>query len=78
MVVRGAKANKPEGILRIDFPGGRGAQSLKPASWEDWFRVFDERNLSFLHQDRTGTGKPSRFNKLICQSSGRGQPARSR
>jgi hypothetical protein len=53
------------GILRIDFPGYRGAQSLKPLEWEDWFSRFDEAGLAFLYQDETSTGKESRFNKLV-------------
>ncbi len=40
---------------------------MKPVSWDEWFQVFDERNLGFLHQDATATGKPSRFNKLVCR-----------
>jgi hypothetical protein len=53
------------GILRIDFPGFSGQGTLKPISWEDWFDKFDESNLAFLYQERTGDGKQSRFFKLI-------------
>ena len=54
------------GVLRIDFPGFSGEGSLEHVSWEEWFRVFDERNLEFLYQQKTASGKPSRFNKLVC------------
>lgn len=64
---RTAGVKDPEGILRIDFPGFSGARSLKPVSWNEWFDVFEERRLGFLHQDRTASGKPSRFNKLVCR-----------
>jgi len=54
------------GVLRIDFPGFSGGKSLQPVSWEEWFQVFDDRGVEFLYQDKTASGKPSRFNKLIC------------
>jgi hypothetical protein len=68
MVQRGSRGKQPEGILRIDFPGGRGGKALKPISWEEWFPVFEERRLAFLHQDRTANGKLSRFNKIVCRT----------
>ena len=54
-----------EGILRIDFPGFSGAGSLEAVSWEEWFDTFEDRQLAFLYQDRTASGKTSRFNKLV-------------
>src|SRR3954470_14888787 len=30
-------------LLRIDFPGGAGEESLKAMSWDDFFEVLDER-----------------------------------
>ena len=53
------------GVLRIDFPGFKGSGTLRPVSWDEWFRVFDERDLAFLYQDRTSDGKISRFFKLV-------------
>jgi hypothetical protein len=53
------------GILRIDFPGYSGAKSLEPISWDEFFERFEETNLAFLYQDKTGSGRPSRFNKLV-------------
>ena len=53
------------GILRIDFPGFKGEGKLRPVSWDEWFRIFDERDLKFLYQDRTSDGKISRFFKLV-------------
>jgi hypothetical protein len=52
------------GVLRIDFPGFAGKSTLKPISWDEWFRIFDDRNLAFLYQERKG-GKISRFFKLV-------------
>lgn len=51
------------GILRIDF--GETEERLEEIDWEEFFRVFDENRLAFLHQDETGSGKTSRFNKFV-------------
>jgi hypothetical protein len=56
------------GILRIDFPGYAGADSLEPLGWDEWFRSFDENGLAFLHQDETDQGDESRFNKLVSRA----------
>jgi hypothetical protein len=36
-------------------------------SWNEFFNKFDEKNLAFLYQEKTATGKPSRFFKLISR-----------
>lgn len=51
-------------MLRIEFPG-RSEAKLQKISWDEWFRKFDERDLAFLYQQRTASGRPSRFNKLV-------------
>ncbi|SDF16325.1 hypothetical protein [Limimaricola pyoseonensis] len=51
------------GILRIDFEPP--ADGLERISWEDWFEIFEESDLAFLHQDRAADGSASRFNKLV-------------
>ena len=53
------------GILRIDF--GEPEEGLEKISWEDFFKVFDERKLAFLYQDKTADGKMSRFNKFVAR-----------
>ena len=66
--VKGAlRRGQEAGILRIDFPGFSGARSLKSISWDEWFDVFEQRQLAFLYQECTATGKPSRFNKLVAR-----------
>ncbi len=62
--VRGKQA---AGVLRIDFPGFSGERSLKPISWDEWFDIFEQCGLAFLRQERTASGKPSRFNKLVAR-----------
>ena len=64
-VGRTARGGQTAGILRIDFPGFSGENTLKPISWEDWFDKFDDTNLAFLYQEKTADGKRSRFFKLI-------------
>jgi hypothetical protein len=47
-------------LLRIDFPGGAGAESLSEMSWDDFFNVLDQRGLVFLYQKGKST-----FNKIV-------------
>lgn len=51
------------GILRIDFD--KPEPSLEPVSWDEFFKIFEERKLAFLYQERTADGKPSRFFKFV-------------
>jgi hypothetical protein len=53
------------GLLRIDFPGYSGEDTLARISWEEFFDKFDEENLTFLYQDETDNGDVSRFCKFI-------------
>lgn len=53
------------GILRIDFPGGAGEESLEQISWDDWFEAFEENNLAFLYQEEKKSGEGSTFFKLV-------------
>jgi hypothetical protein len=63
--VVGTGGREDAGLLRIDFPGRRGNNSLKEISWEEFFEKFEEKNLALLYQDATASGKTSRFNKII-------------
>ena len=67
-VRRTGDAEEP-GVLRIDFPGGRGSESLEEISWEAWFEKFDEKELAFLYQDKTKNGEESRFFKLVSRET---------
>jgi hypothetical protein len=54
------------GLIRIDFPGYSGGDSLERISWEEWFQAFEENQLAFLHRDMEhGDGEKDRFNKLV-------------
>ena len=64
---RGGQPARVEGtnLLRIDYPGFSGEQSLEPMDWNEFFRVFDENNLVFLYQEQTKDGGESRFSKFV-------------
>lgn len=53
------------GILRIDF--GDEDEGLERISWDEFFEVFDSRNLQFLYQTETAEGEQSRFFKFIAR-----------
>ena len=55
------------GLLRVDFPGFSGQDSLERISWEEWFEKFEDSQLAFLHQDHGEGGELSRFNKLVSR-----------
>jgi hypothetical protein len=67
--VKRGSAKDDLGILRIDFPGYSGGDSLERVEWDSWFEAFDANELAFLHQDQTEDHKVSRFNKLISRNS---------
>jgi ferritin-like metal-binding protein YciE len=60
------------GLLRIDFPGYSGEDSLEQISWDEWYKKFQENNLTFLRQDTTKDGRQSRFFKLVCMEEAKG------
>jgi len=51
------------GILRLDF--GVKDEKLHPVDWDAFFDKFEESKLAFLYQDKTASGKMSRFHKFI-------------
>ncbi|WP_342087484.1 hypothetical protein [Dyadobacter sp. OTU695] len=68
-MVKGTATKKDGGgILRIDFPGYSGEDSLQKISWEEFFQKFDESKLEFLYQEKTADGKESRFNKFVSSN----------
>jgi len=52
-------------LLRIDYPGFSGEQTLEQISWDEFFEIFDENNLKFLYQENTKDGGQSRFSKFV-------------
>lgn len=58
------ESGKGGGILRINFPGYAEA-NLENISWDEFFEIFDERNLQFLYQEELKDGGTSRFFKFV-------------
>jgi hypothetical protein len=69
--VRGTRDANDVGLLRIDFPGYTGAETLQPISWDEFFDTFEQRKLAFLHRAQSHDGGRSYFNKLIERPRGR-------
>lgn len=63
--VKRTKDGDEPGVLRIDFEGYSGEESLEEISWDEFFEKFDEKNLEFLYQDETREGETSRFFKFV-------------
>lgn len=51
--------NRPS-VLIFNFPG-YGGQGLQPISWDEWFGVFEDRNLVFVFQQHKADGQQSNF-----------------
>jgi competence ComEA-like helix-hairpin-helix protein len=66
-VKRTGSGNDP-GILRLDFPGYSGGDSLEPLGWDQWFDAFEANRLALLIQEKTADGRQSNFNKLARRS----------
>jgi hypothetical protein len=62
-----AENGRKGGLLRIDF--GDKEEELEEIDWDEFFKIFDENDLVFLHQDKTADGKVSRFNKFVSADS---------
>jgi hypothetical protein len=71
--VKRTESNGDPGILRIDFPGYSGQETLERMDWDSWFQAFEEDGLAFLHQDDTADGQESRFNKLVSRQTTTGK-----
>lgn len=67
--VKGTKSKGSFGLLRIDYPGYSGEDTLETISWEEFFKAFEENNLAFLYQEEKKDGSESRFSKLIDRDS---------
>ena len=66
--------SKTGGIIRIDYEGYSGEDSLERITWDEWFDAFEKNKLAFLYQNTVKGGGKSRFSKLIDRDS---QEARS-
>jgi hypothetical protein len=57
------------GIIRLDFPGYSGENSLEEIEWDEWFDKFDDNNLVLIVQDQIAEGETSNFNKIVSRDS---------
>jgi len=75
--VKGTGGDDDVGMIRLDFPGYSGGDSLQEITWEEWFRQFDENGLALIVQEETASGERSNFNKLVkrdeTEPTGRGR-----
>ena len=69
--VTGTGGEGDVGMIRLNVPGYAGEDSLQAISWDDWFSQFDDDQLALLVQDRTASGEPSNFNKLVRRGDDR-------
>jgi hypothetical protein len=67
--VKGTGGGDDPGMIRLDFPGYSGSDSLQHISWDEWFDAFDQNGLALVYQDRTADGARSNFNKLISRDT---------
>lgn len=65
--VSSTKDGDEAGVLRIDFPGYSGEDTLEEISWEDFFDKFEESKLAFLYQEEVASGDESRFFKFVSR-----------
>jgi hypothetical protein len=63
------RKGEESGLLRIDFPGYSGEDTLEKISWDEFFRKFEEANLAFLYQEEVKDGGESRFFKFVDRNS---------
>lgn len=69
--VKGTGGKGDPGMIRLDFPGYSGAESLQAITWEEWFKAFDDNDLALLVQEETAGGQRSNFNKLVSRETAR-------
>lgn len=67
--VRRTHTDEGTGIIRLDFPGYSGEDTLEEISWDEWFEDFDRRKLALIVQDETAGGQRSNFNKLVSRET---------
>lgn len=74
---RGGKPARIEGtgenrtsLLRIEFPGGSEAESLKRMQWPSFLKTMDDEGLALLFQETTRHGEISRFYKIVYAPQG--------
>jgi len=65
--VPGTEHNGHLGVLRFDFPG-YGGRRIEHVTWDQWFRTFDDRDLTFIYQETMKDGSQSNFFQIVSPS----------
>jgi hypothetical protein len=65
--VKGTGGKGDPGLLRIDYLGYSGQETLEEISWGEFFDAFEKNRLAFLYQEETKGGEESRFSKLVSR-----------
>jgi hypothetical protein len=65
--VRGTGKKRAGYMIRLDFPGFSGAESLQQITWDEFFEQFDKNKLALIYQERTAQGETSNFNKFVSR-----------
>lgn len=65
---RGGRPSRVEGdldggLLRLDF--GDPEEPLEEIGWDEFFAIFDDRELEFIYEDHLASGEESRVNRFI-------------
>jgi hypothetical protein len=76
--VLGTGGGEDPGMIRLDFPGYSGEESLEEIGWDDWFEKFDENGLALMVQDIASDGQKSNFNKLVKRTTAEQQQQKTR
>jgi hypothetical protein len=67
--VKGTGGGSDIGMIRLDFPGYSGEQSLEHIDWKEWFEKFDQNELALVYQETTAGGQKSNFNKIVSRET---------
>ena len=66
--VRGTGGANDTGMIRLDFPGYSGEESLAPITWDEWFAAFEQNGLALLVQEDAPRQGTDHFNKLVSRT----------
>lgn len=59
--------NGDEGVLRIHFPEASSNDNFDKVDWDQFFGVFEEKNLAMVYQEEKQNGEKSTFHKFVSR-----------
>lgn len=57
--------NGDEGVLRIHFPEASSDENFDKIDWDQFFDVFEDKNLAMVYQEEKENGQKSTFHKFV-------------